>query len=226
MTGFIAPVDKPAGMSSFQVISALRKLTGFKKVGHAGTLDPEATGLLLIAFGDSTKQLTRLLKLDKTYLATITLGSVSTTEDKEGEITTISAIVPEKAEVEAALNHFTGKTMQVPSAYSALKINGQRAYTLAREGRPAAIEPREININQLSIVDYSYPNLKIEVECSSGTYIRALARDIGVRLKTGAYLSNLSRIKIGPYRLDEAVSLEEADPQRLEQAAITLEKLA
>lgn len=203
-------VDKPAGWTSFDVVAKIRaqiraeyRARGEKptkrqlKVGHAGTLDPFATGLLVILLGDATKKAGEFLKLDKVYEATFRLGQTSTTGDPEGEMTDVSDKVPTREEVEAALQQFIGEITQTPPAYSAIKINGQRAYKLAREGKEVEVPERMVRIYSIELTDYKYPNLKIRAHVGSGTYIRTLGEDIGVQLGTGAYCSELRRIRIG-----------------------------
>lgn len=207
-------VDKPAGWTSFDVVAKIRGqikhsyLTRGKKptkrqlkVGHAGTLDPFATGLLVILLGDATKKAGEFLKLDKEYEATIRLGASSTTGDPEGEITEISGVIPSREEVEAAIEKFRGTISQRPPIFSAIKIDGKRAYKLARDGKDVEIPERHITIHSLEIVDYSYPELKIRTHVSSGTYIRSLAVDIGEALGTGAYCSALRRTRIADWKI-------------------------
>jgi len=202
-------VDKPVGWTSFDVVAKIRgqirgeyTARGEKptkrqlKVGHAGTLDPFATGLLIILLGDATKKADEFLKLDKVYEATIRLGQTSTTGDPEGELTDGSDVQPSLDNVEHALRNFVGTIKQIPPAYSAIKINGQRAYKLAREGKVFEVPEREVTIYSLELLDYSYPEVKIRTNVSSGTYIRTLAEDVGAALKTGAYCSQLRRNSI------------------------------
>lgn len=222
-------VDKPAGISSFGVVAKVRRQLSEQaetipvkgkdgtwrekrkkvKVGHAGTLDPFATGLLILLVGKGTKRAGEFLKLDKEYLATIHLGATSTTGDPEGEITkTEHCSVPTLADVEKAVEKFQGETEQRVPNFSAVKINGQRAYKLARDGEVVEMPVRKIQIYELEILDYRWPELKIRCQVSSGTYIRALGEDIGKELGTGAYLTSLRRTQIGKYRIEEAKSLE------------------
>lgn len=231
-------IDKPAGISSFGVVAKIRgKLKaefGHKiKVGHTGTLDPFATGLLILLSGKMTKKSGEFLKLDKVYEATLKLGYTSTTGDPEGEITeydstwagdgagrtpdarsrkasTVGEAAtagPAQSIIVSTLNSFIGKIRQTPPKFSAIKINGQRAYKLARKGADFEIPSREIEIYSIEILKYNYPELTIRVHCSSGTYIRTLAEDIGKTLKTGAYLTVLRRIKIGNYDVKDAEKL-------------------
>lgn len=204
--------DKPKGWTSFDVVNYVRKIVastqGKKpknvKVGHTGTLDPQATGLLVLLIGDYTKRATELFKLDKTYEVTIRLGQNSSTGDKEGEKIAISGRRPDVKEVEDALRSFEGEIEQTPPAYSAVKINGQRAYKLAREGKEVDIKPRKIKIYEIKNLSYSYPEIKFTAKVSSGTYIRSLAEDIGKLLQTGAYLFDLRRTEVGDFKLSQA----------------------
>ena len=209
-------VDKPVGWTSFDVVAKIRgqlkaeyRTRGEKptkrqlRVGHAGTLDPFATGLLVVLLGEATKLSGEFLKLDKVYEATVTLGATSTTGDPEGEIIPYpnAGPQPSAAEVASALGQFEGEITQVPPAYSAIKIDGQRAYKLARAGKEVAVPPRQVTIYSLELVDYSYPQLKIRTHVSSGTYIRTLAEDIGRELDSGAYCSTLRRVAVGKFKL-------------------------
>ena len=234
-------VDKPAGISSFGVVAKvrahLRDEFGHKvKVGHTGTLDPFATGLLILLSGKMTKKSNDFLKKDKVYEATLKLGYTSTTGDPEGEIseylkkgfeesvggydrdrrsaspvtTGASDSVSEKpslGDIELALQSFIGEIEQTPPRFSAIKINGERAYKLARKGEDFEIPSRKVEIYSIEILDYNYPELKIRCHVSSGTYIRTLAEDIGKALGTGAYLTALRRTKIGNYKIEDAQAL-------------------
>ncbi len=210
-------VDKPAEWTSFDVVAKIRgqirheyQEKGIKptkrqlKVGHAGTLDPFATGLLVILLGDATKRADEFLKLDKVYEATIYLGQTSTTGDPEGEMTKVSDRVPTKEGVEAALKEFTGEITQIPPKFSAIKINGQRAYKLAHQGKDVEIPSRNVTIYSIELIEYTYPEVKIRTHVSSGTYIRTLAEDIGGALGTGAYCQVLRRISVADYALDQS----------------------
>ena len=203
-------VDKPAGISSFGIVAKIRRELkeefGHKiKVGHTGTLDPFATGLLILLSGKMTKKSNEFLKLDKSYEAELKLGFVSSTGDPEGEIQQYSDnLCPKRKTVESVLRSFTGKITQTPPRFSAIKINGERAYKLARKGADFEIPSRKVEIYSIEILDYSYPTLKIRCHVSSGTYIRTLAEDIGKKLGTGAYLTALRRTKIGDYHIEDA----------------------
>ena len=201
-------VDKPSGMSSFGAVARVRRILsqreGHKvKVGHTGTLDPFATGLLILLAGKATKKAPELTKKDKVYEATIRLGATSTTGDPEGEITETGAKLPTREEVEAILPQFRGDIQQTPPAFSAIKVNGQRAYKLARAGKDVEIPSRTVTIYELEITDYEAPILKIRTHVSSGTYIRTLAEDLGKALGCGAYCTELRRTKIADYDIAE-----------------------
>ncbi len=215
-------VDKPAGWTSHDVVakvrSILKKETGQKiKVGHTGTLDPFATGLLILVIGSCTKRAAEFSKSYKTYEAELTLGAVSTTGDTEGEITQKSDKKPTKQAIVDILSGFAGEIKQVPHAYSAIKIGGQRAYKLAREGKEVALEPRNVTIYEISILSYEYPKLTIKTRVSSGTYVRSLAEDIGQKLGTGAYVSALRRTKVGTFDIKNAVNLDKISPGNIRE---------
>lgn len=208
----IVLIDKPTGMTSFGVVARLRRKiseqVGHKvKVGHTGTLDPFATGLMILLVGKATKRSDEFLKLDKWYEATICLGKVSSTGDTEGELTDVSADIPTKEQICQTITQFIGEIKQIPPAFSAIKIDGQRAYKLARQGKTVDMPSRSVQIYALELVDYNYPILKIKTHVSSGTYIRTLAEDIGKSLGTGAYCQELRRTKIAEYDVDDAKAL-------------------
>lgn len=202
-------IDKPAGMSSFGVVARVRRQLSqhYKrkmKVGHTGTLDPFATGLMILVVGKECKNAQKYSKLDKTYEATITLGKTSSTGDPEGDIVEVSNKKIVQADVEKILEQFTGEITQTPPAFSAIKVDGQRAYKLARAGKKVEIPPRNVTIYSLELLSYEYPALKIRTNVSSGTYIRTLAQDIGESLGIGAYCSELRRISIDKYLIKDA----------------------
>ncbi len=202
-------IDKPVGISSFGLVARLRRQTGLRKIGHAGTLDPQASGLMILLAGKEwTKQAGQFIKLDKTYEVELKLGQESSTGDSEGELVQISDKVPSLAEVKRVIRSFVGQSAQTPPAHSAIKIDGMRAYKLARQGKSPQLKPRDINIYSISELSYNYPYIQFTASVSSGTYIRSLASDIGKLLKVGAYLSALRRIQIGQYRIDQATSLD------------------
>ena len=213
-------VDKPAGWTSFDVVAKIRGQIkhsylkqGIKptkrqlKVGHAGTLDPFATGLLVILLGEGTKKAEEFLKLGKVYEAEIILGQTSTTGDPEGEITETQGLTPGRAEVEVTLQQFVGEIRQRPPIFSAVKINGQRAYKLARDGKEVEIPERTVTVHSIELLEYRYPSLKIRTHVGSGTYIRSLAVDIGIALGTGAYCRTLRRFAIGNWSIEDAIEI-------------------
>jgi tRNA pseudouridine55 synthase len=180
------------------------------RVGHTGTLDPFATGLMIVLTGKETKNAGEYSKLDKVYEATIILGKTSTTGDPEGKISSSSSkLVPDKSQIEQALQSFVGEISQTPPIYSAIKVNGQRAYKLARQGKIPEVKSRRVEVFSIELIFYSYPELRIRAHVSSGTYIRTLAEDIGKKLGTGAYTTELRRIKVGKYDIKNAKTLAE-----------------
>ncbi|MFH1855540.1 MAG: tRNA pseudouridine(55) synthase TruB [bacterium] len=203
-------IYKPKGPTSYDIIRQIKRDAADKKIGHGGTLDPLASGVLIVAIGrEFTKQLDEISRGEKEYEATIKLGQTSTTQDEEGEKTNFDVDkVPNRASVEKVLNEFTGKVKQIPSQFSALKIKGQPAYKLARRGEKVELKEREIEIRKIELISYKYPILKIRVICSSGTYIRTLANDIGIKLKTGGYLSDLVRTRVSGFKLGESIKIE------------------
>ncbi|HEX5456414.1 MAG TPA: tRNA pseudouridine(55) synthase TruB [Candidatus Saccharimonadales bacterium] len=213
-------IDKPKGWTSHDVVakvrSTLKKEAGKKiKVGHTGTLDPMATGLLVLVTGSYTKRAGEFSKLDKVYEAALRLGQTSNTGDAEGEITPVSDTVPDKKAVREALEGFRGEIEQIPPAYSAVKVGGKRAYKLAREGKEVKIEPRRVKVYEITDINYDYPLVSFTVKVSSGTYIRSLAQDIGEKLSTGAYLAGLKRIQIGDFSIKKSVSPIEANIDKI-----------
>ena len=213
MTDGIILIDKPSGMTSFGVVARVRRILTVRngkktKVGHTGTLDPFATGLMILTVGKECKNAMNYSKLDKSYRTKIKLGFNSTTGDTEGEITSVSNKIPTKEEVQQVLNDFTGKIEQTPPKFSAIKINGQRAYKLAREGKEVEMPKRQVEIYKIELLGYKYPYIEIEVSVSSGTYIRTLAEDVGTKLKTGAYCEELRRLSIDKWSLSEATTLK------------------
>jgi tRNA pseudouridine55 synthase len=210
-------VNKPSGITSFDVIRQLRRITGIKKIGHTGTLDPLASGVMILLFGSATKRAAEFSKLDKSYEAEVTLGSTSTTGDAEGEISGFGTRKPELEEVESVLKSFEGRITQTPPVYSAVKIDGQEAYKRARRGETVEMPARQVTIHTLKLISYEHPLLKLSADVSSGTYIRTLAEDIGKRLGTGTYLSKLVRTRVGEFSLEQAIKLD-SDKAAIEAA--------
>jgi tRNA pseudouridine55 synthase len=207
--GGLVIIDKPAGMTSHDVVARVRRTVGTPKVGHAGTLDPMATGVLVLGVERATRLLGHLMLTDKTYSATVRLGAATTTDDAEGEVVSSApaAHLTEEA-VSAALHAFEGEIDQVPSTVSAIKVGGKRAYALARAGEDVELEPRRVTIHSIDAGGFAregdFLDVEIRVSCTSGTYIRAIARDLGAALGVGGHLTALRRHSVGPFTLDGA----------------------
>ncbi len=202
-------IDKPAGLTSYQVIARLKRLTGQRRIGHAGTLDPLATGVLPVAFGQATRTIEFLHLVSKTYRAVIELGVETDTLDAEGKVIfRADASHIDRPAVETGLKPFAGVIEQVPPMYSALKRNGTPLYELARRGETVEINPRTVTIYRLDLIDFTSPLVTIDVECGSGTYIRSIARDLGQNLGVGAHLKLLRRTRYGPFDITDAVTLD------------------
>lgn len=206
----IIPINKPAGITSHTVVNKLRKHYGIKKIGHAGTLDPFATGVLILLVGrESTKRSQELMKQDKIYRTKLKLGYISDTYDNDGVVEEYNIQkVPTKAEIDQIIASFIGDISQIPPMYSAIKINGKKMYELARKGQTIDIPPRLVNIYDITVLDYTYPYLILDISCSSGTYIRSLGYDIGIKLETGAYLETLERRQSGEYNIENCYNLD------------------
>ncbi len=212
MKGFgLMLVDKPVGPSSHKIVSIVRKGSGVRKVGHAGTLDPRASGVLVLCLGSATRLSEYLSIASKRYEAVIRFGTSTETYDAEGDPLRITHAVPEEEEIRALLPTFTGEIEQTPPPYSAIKIKGKKAYELARKGQVVELTPRKITVYQLDWVQFDPPDLTLSIECSAGTYIRSLAHDMGEELGVGAHLANLRRVKSGPFTLDDCVPLAELE---------------
>jgi tRNA pseudouridine55 synthase len=203
-------VDKPGGMTSHDVVARVRRLAGTRKVGHAGTLDPMATGVLVLGINRATRLLGHLMLTEKAYDATIRLGVTTTTDDAEGEaLATAATDGLEEATIRRVLSGFVGEIDQVPTAVSAIKVEGRRAYQRVRDGEQVELTPRSVTIHDLTVHDVSGPEVRISVRCSSGTYIRAIARDAGAALGVGGHLTALRRTAVGKFGLDQARTLEQ-----------------
>lgn len=210
----ILNLNKPGGRTSFSMVSWLRRITGEKRIGHAGTLDPIATGVLPVCFGQATRVVQFIVGTSKTYLAEIELGTATDTFDREGKIIqrdNPDNITPDL--IRQSLASFEGTIEQVPPAYSALKHRGSRAYELARAGMPVIPKPRWVEITSLELIDCQLPTITVKVECSKGTYVRSLAHDLGQYLGCGAHLKNLTRLRCGPFFIEEALA-----PHQIEDA--------
>jgi len=207
----ILAIYKPKGPSSNQILEEIRKVVGIKKVGHAGTLDPLARGVLVVAIGrKATKKLAKIFSKEKEYIAKIKLGWQSTTDDQEGKKIKIKVSeIPSVRKIEKILNSFKGKISQIPPSFSAVKVKGKEAYKLAREGKFPLLKARKVEIQAIEILAYQWPYLKLKVVTGPGVYIRALARDIGRKLKTGAYLVELERIRVGNFTKEKTLSIDQ-----------------
>ncbi|MFC1810258.1 tRNA pseudouridine(55) synthase TruB [Patescibacteria group bacterium] len=202
-------IYKEKGKTSFDVIRELRKKLNIKKIGHTGTLDPLAEGVLIVAVGQATKLIEFMMKDEKDYSAEIILGKNSDTYDAEGKIEDVGNQKPDFDKVQEVVGTFIGEIEQIPPKYSALKINGKKAYEMARNGEEFEMKSRKVTIKNIAIIDYKYPFLEIDVSCSSGTYIRSLANDIGKKLETGAYLNALKRTRVGNFIIKNSINLKE-----------------
>lgn len=226
-------VDKPIGWSSFDVVAKVRGILQKEylleheekqkiKVGHTGTLDPLATGLMIVIVGSYCKRASEFSKLNKTYEVQMKLGMTSTTGDEEGEKTKVQSLEFKVEEIEGVLEDFLGESMQTPPAFSAIKINGTRAYKLAREGKEVVIEPRKIKIAEIKLDKYDFPLVNFTVDVSSGTYVRSLVEDIGKKLDTGAYITSLRRTEIDKYSIKDAISVQNNE-QKLSSKVFSLD---
>ncbi len=211
----ILNLNKPRGMTSHDVVARVRAVARQREVGHAGTLDPMATGVLLLCLGRATRLAEYLMDSPKLYRARVRLGITTDTDDAEGAVIAESPVEADRAAVEAALERFRGPILQVPPMYSALKRDGQPLYRLARRGQTVEREPRRVEIYRLDLTAWEPPELTLEVLCSTGTYIRALARDLGEALGCGAHLTGLVRLASGDFRLEDAAELDAVTPERL-----------
>lgn len=212
----ILNLNKPAGMTSRRAVNVVQRLVKPAKVGHAGTLDPLATGVLVIAVGRATRLIEQIQSQSKRYRAVFQLGRRSNTDDSSGDVTVVSETPDvELDQIQEALRGFVGSVKQVPPAFSAVHVEGRRAYKLARRGKPVKLEPRPVEIYSIDLMDFDCPHVALDIHCGSGTYIRSIARDLGERLGCGALMSNLVRTSVGPYRLDDAV-----DPEKVTQETL------
>jgi len=219
-------LNKPYDMTSTQAVGKVRWLFGAAKAGHAGTLDPLATGILPIALGEATKAVPQVQDGTKIYRFAIQWGSATTTDDTEGQVVATSGVRPDRAALEAVLPDFTGTILQRPPIYSALKIDGERAYDLARAGEVVELAPREIRVDALSLVSHDAGNSVIEAVCGKGTYVRSLARDIAEALGTRGHVSMLHRAAVGPFHDADAVTIEALEALSLEERDARLKPVA
>lgn len=210
-------IDKARGKTSFSLITELRKMTGVRKIGHAGTLDPLATGVMILLIGKNfTRKSPLLMGQDKEYSATLCLGSATDTYDAEGKSTHHSSHIPTYEDILHALSFFQGEILQTPPMYSAKKVNGKKLYELARKNIEIPREAQKVRI-AISLISYAYPHLKLHITCSKGTYVRSLAHDLGVQLNCYAHLFELKRTRCGPFKIDSCVPLEtlKNNPERI-----------
>lgn len=220
----ILPVDKPLGISSMKAVAIVRRRAGGTRTGHAGTLDPLATGVLVLALGKCTKQIDSLMATEKRYLTTIDLTAFTTTDDVEGERTEVvpgtpgaRLAPPTRGEVERTLaERFTGTVMQRPPAFSAMKVGGRRAYALARKGEAPELAARPVTIHSVAVTAYEWPLLSLDVHCGKGTYVRSIARELGQALGTGGHCTMIRRTAVGEFTIDRAVPID-AVPERVTQ---------
>jgi tRNA pseudouridine55 synthase len=211
-------LNKPSGVTSRRAVDQVKRLVKPAKIGHAGTLDPLASGVLMIGIGQATRLVEYIQQLPKCYRATFLLGRTSTTEDVEGVVTMLGdPPVPTRAQLANAAAGFSGEIQQRPPAYSALKIEGRRAYARARAGETVELAARPVHIHRLEILAYDYPELHLEIDCGSGTYVRSLGRDLAERVGTGAVMSSLTRTAIGRFRVEQAVAPDQLTPENLDE---------
>ena len=215
-------INKPGNWTSRDVVNRVQRFVRPAKAGHAGTLDPLATGVLVVCVGPATRLISHVQQLPKEYQATFLLGRTSPSEDTETEITPVAAAAePTRAEIEAQLPKFTGTVLQRPPDYSALKVKGRRAYELARKGQPVELKPRPIEVYDLAVSKYAYPELQLTIRCGSGTYVRSLGRDLAESLGTGSVMSALTRTAIGPYHVTSGLDLERLQSDTLQEQLLS-----
>lgn len=207
----IVSIHKPTGPSSFGIVSSIRKITGVKRVGHAGTLDPLASGVLVIGIGrEATRSLGQIVDKDKEYITTIKLGANSTTDDARGLLTPYSVLrAPPESLVGAVVRSYIGIINQVPPNFSAINVSGRRAYELASQGKEMVLKSRKVFVEAIEILSYSYPTLRLHVTCGAGVYIRSLARDIGENLSVGGYVEQLERTRVGKYTIEQSMTIHQ-----------------
>lgn len=215
-TSGLLVINKPKDWTSFDVVAKIRGLLKVKKIGHTGTLDPQATGVLVLCIGKATSLVQKLIGLDKEYDCEITLGATSTTDDAEGVITPVEGAQPVSlTEVENALKEFTGTFNQLPPDFSAKKIKGKKAYELARKGKEVKLEPVEVKVYTIELLDYKWPKIKLKIHCGKGFYVRSLARDLGKKFGTGGYLTGLIRTRVGHFTIEESILVTEVDEKKI-----------
>lgn len=228
MNGIII-IDKPMGRTSHDMVYVMRKMTGIKKVGHTGTLDPEATGVLPVCIGSATKVADMLTLSDKCYRAELVLGMTTDTQDADGEVLTECAVTCTEDEIREAIMSFVGEIEQIPPMYSAIKQNGKKLYELARQGIEVERKKRKVTINSIDILKIDGERVTIDVSCSKGTYIRTLCEDIGLKLHVGAYMNTLRRTKTGPFTIEDSYTLKELEVLKekgqLESVLISVDRM-
>ncbi|MBI5763067.1 MAG: tRNA pseudouridine(55) synthase TruB [Planctomycetes bacterium] len=216
---------KPVGKSSANYVYRLRRVFNLRKVGHAGTLDPFADGVLVACIGRGTKLVERLMNLPKHYRTTLRLGVTNATYDTEKPFDPVpGAAAPDRSAIETALTAMTGRIQQVPPSFSAVRIGGVQSYKLAARGAPAPRQPKEVRIDRIDILAYDYPTLTLDIHCGRGTYIRAIARDLGRILACGACCETLQRTAVGPFRVEDSVDLQTAPPDDVRAALLPLDE--
>ena len=224
LCGFLL-VDKPAGLSSMQAIARIRKAAAGARTGHAGTLDPLATGLLVVAIGKATRSLKHITGLDKRYQTLIDLSAFTATDDAEGAREEVPiANMPTCPEIAAALHTMTGEVMQRPPTFSAVKVGGRRAYALSRNGMPPKMPPRQVSLHDAAILDYEWPILTLALHTGSGFYVRSLARDLGMALGTGGYCASIRRTAVGDFRVENAYPLDRAGNRLVQNDLIPIDE--
>lgn len=210
----VLPVDKPAGMTSFDVVRRVRKTARVRRVGHAGTLDPIATGLLVVLLGEATKMQAIFMEGEKEYRAVLRLGTTTSTGDADGEVVKVlDASAVTRGDLEAVLPRFVGEILQRPPAYSAVKVGGERAYHIARRGEAVETRPRRVRVSALEVLAFEPPDATLRIVCSKGTYVRALATDIGEALGVGGHIAEIRRLRSGDLRVEEAAPLDGITPE-------------
>lgn len=223
-SGCFLNMAKPSGLSSRDIVNRIERIAGTKRVGHAGTLDPLASGVLVVAVGKATRLIEYAQRLPKCYLAQFRFGLRSDTDDLEGTVATVELDTPPSFEaIASASRRFMGAISQTPPIYSAVKVDGRRAYERARKGQKPDLKPRIVHVHSFDIVDFHYPDVTVRISCGSGTYIRSIARDWGESLGTGGLMTSLIRTSIGPFALESAVSLEQLEEGEWRDHALPME---
>lgn len=221
----VLPINKPAGWTSFDVVNKVKHILKMQKVGHLGTLDPMATGVLLVTLGKATKLFDIMQEKTKTYVATFEFGKTTNTLDATGEVTETSSIVPTKEQIEQILPKFIGEIEQIPPKYSAKSINGKRAYDLARENKEFELKPSKVNINEIQLISYENGILTLTINCGSGTYIRSIGRDLAAALNTVAVMTSLVRISVGNFKLENCHDITEISTENIQEKVVIIKNV-